>query len=212
VICDGEMRRFFFVQTFYGKMDGLETLEPLRKTGLYAYDSVPRYRATRKVTVPKGLGTVEEFKYLQTQTDKPIKATCPGPVTLSSHPDPPGRACNNDRLALCWDLVPPSTPTQGARCGGGGGSDRRALGGHRARQAAEYMRMFVRGRSQREDRLPRASRQPPLLPAAAFLVPLDVPGHSRDSASSSSSVRKPQMAEIDMWKRWGGPRRGLRRG
>ena len=44
-ICDGEMRRFFFVQTFYGQMDGLETLEPLRKTGLYAYDSVPRYRA-----------------------------------------------------------------------------------------------------------------------------------------------------------------------
>ncbi len=24
VVCDGEMRRFFFVQTFYGKMDGLE--------------------------------------------------------------------------------------------------------------------------------------------------------------------------------------------
>ena len=42
VICDGEMRRFFFVQTFYGKMEGLESLEPLRKTGLYAYDSVPR--------------------------------------------------------------------------------------------------------------------------------------------------------------------------
>ena len=44
VICDGEMRRFFFVQTFYGKMEGLEAIEPLRKTGLYAYDSVPRYR------------------------------------------------------------------------------------------------------------------------------------------------------------------------
>src|SRR5580765_7360655 len=85
VLCDGEMRRYFFVQTFYGRMEGLETLEPLRKTGLYAYDSVPRYRATRKVTVPKGLGTVDEFKYLVSQTDKPIKATCPGPVTLSIH-------------------------------------------------------------------------------------------------------------------------------
>ncbi len=42
VICDGEMRRFFFVQTFYAKMDGLEPIEPLRKTGLYAYDSAPR--------------------------------------------------------------------------------------------------------------------------------------------------------------------------
>ena len=85
VICDGEMRRFFFVQTFYGKMDGLEEIEPLRKTGLYAYDSVPRYRPTRKITVPKGLGTVDEFKYLKAQTDKPVKATCPGPVTLSIH-------------------------------------------------------------------------------------------------------------------------------
>ncbi len=85
VICDGEMRRFFFVQTFYGKMEGLEMLEPLRKTGLYAYDSVPRYRPT----------------------DKPVKATCPGPVTLSIHVQTrPGDAYNNDRLALCWDLVP----------------------------------------------------------------------------------------------------------
>ena len=82
VICDGEMRRYFFVQTF---MEGPEPLEPLRKTGLYAYDSVPRYRATRKVTVPKGLGTVDEFKYLVSQTDRPVKATCPGPVTLSIH-------------------------------------------------------------------------------------------------------------------------------
>ena len=85
VICDGEMRRFFFVQSFYGRMEGLETLEPLRKTGLYAYDSVPRYRAARRVTVPKGLGTVDEFTYLKTQTDRPVKATVPGPVTLSIH-------------------------------------------------------------------------------------------------------------------------------
>ncbi|HJV54380.1 MAG TPA: hypothetical protein VJ971_00330, partial [Methylomirabilota bacterium] len=106
VICDGEMRRYFFVQTFYGHMDGLETLEPLRKTGLYAYDSVPRYRATRKVTVPKGLGTVDEFKYLVSQTDRPVKATCPGPVTLSIHIQTrPGDAYDGDRLALCWDLV-----------------------------------------------------------------------------------------------------------
>jgi len=107
VLCDGEMRRFFFVQTFYGKMDGLEEIEPLRKTGLYAYDSVPRYRPLRKIAVPKGLGTVEEFRYLRTQTDKPVKATCPGPVTLSIHIQTrPGDAYDNDRLALCWDLVP----------------------------------------------------------------------------------------------------------
>src|SRR5215510_7222852 len=108
VVCDGEMRRFFFVQTFYGRMEGLEPLEPLRKTGLYAYDSVPRYRPARKITVPKGLGTVEEFRYLKTQTDRPVKATVPGPVTLSIHIQtrPGDGVYNNDRLALCWDMVP----------------------------------------------------------------------------------------------------------
>src|SRR6266849_2734649 len=41
------------------------------------------------------------------QTDKPVKATCPGPVTLSIHIQTrPGDAYDNDRLALCWDLVP----------------------------------------------------------------------------------------------------------
>src|SRR2546430_11227975 len=107
VICDGEMRRFFFVQTFYAKMDGLEPVEPLRKTGLYAYDSAPRYRPRERVKVPRGLGAVEEFRYLVTQTEKPVKATCPGPVTLSIHVQlRPGDVYGNDRLALCWDFVP----------------------------------------------------------------------------------------------------------
>jgi len=107
VISDGEMRRFFFVQSFYEKMTGLEPLEPLRKTGLYAYDSVPRYRPLGKITVPGGLGTVDEFRYLRTQTDRPVKATCPGPVTLSIHIQTrQGDAYDGDRLALCWDLVP----------------------------------------------------------------------------------------------------------
>ena len=107
IVCDGEMRRFFFVQTFYAKMDGLEPVEPLRKTGLYAYDSAPRYRPRQRITVPRGLGVVEEFQYLKSQTDRPVKATCPGPVTLSIHVQlRPGDAYGNDRLALCWDFVP----------------------------------------------------------------------------------------------------------
>jgi 5-methyltetrahydropteroyltriglutamate--homocysteine methyltransferase len=107
IICDGEMRRFFFVQTFYGRMEGLEPVEPLRKTGLYAYDSAPRYRPRAKITVPKGLGVVDEYQYLKTQTDRPVKATVPGPVTLSIHVQTrPGDTYDGDRLALCWDLVP----------------------------------------------------------------------------------------------------------
>jgi 5-methyltetrahydropteroyltriglutamate--homocysteine methyltransferase len=88
-------------------MQGLEDVEPLRKTGLYAYDSVPRYRAVGRISVPTGLGVVDEFKYLKTQTDKPVKATVPGPVTLSIHIQiRPGDAYNGDRLALTWDMVP----------------------------------------------------------------------------------------------------------
>src|SRR5437899_10704234 len=91
-ICDGEMRRFFFVQTFYEKMDGLDAVEPLRKTGLYAYDSAPRYRPRQRIQVPSGLGVVEEFRHLNTQTDRPAKATGPRPVTASIHVQPPPRA------------------------------------------------------------------------------------------------------------------------
>lgn len=107
IICDGEMRRYLFVQSFYGKMDGLEPVEPLRKMGLYAYDSVPRYRPRSRIQVPKGLGVVDEFLYLRTQTDRPVKATVPGPVTLSIHVQTrPGDAYGGDRTALTWDLVP----------------------------------------------------------------------------------------------------------
>jgi len=60
------------------------------------------------VTVPKGLGTVDEFTYLKTQTDRPVKATVPGPVTLSIHIQTRqgDGVYSNDRLALCWDMVP----------------------------------------------------------------------------------------------------------
>jgi 5-methyltetrahydropteroyltriglutamate--homocysteine methyltransferase len=107
VICDGEMRRFFFVQTFYARMDGLEQIEPLRKTGLYAYDSPSRYRPLARIRVPHGLGVVDEYRYLKTQTDRPVKATVPGPVTLTIHIQTrTGDAYDGDRLALSWDMVP----------------------------------------------------------------------------------------------------------
>ena len=44
VITDGEMRRWYFVQGFYSQFTGLEELPPLRATGVYGYDSPPRYR------------------------------------------------------------------------------------------------------------------------------------------------------------------------
>jgi 5-methyltetrahydropteroyltriglutamate--homocysteine methyltransferase len=106
VISDGEMKRWYFVQSFYEKMEGIEPEEALRKVGLYAYDSVPRYRLREKVTVPHGLGVVEEFKHLKTQTDKPVKATCPGPLTVTIHlRDSSVREFYKDRMELFWQFA-----------------------------------------------------------------------------------------------------------
>ena len=83
IITDGEMRRYLFVQNFYGRMGGLQEQGPLRRTGFYAYDSVPRYTLTERISINQGLGIVEEFRYLQDNTTRPIKATCPGPLTMT---------------------------------------------------------------------------------------------------------------------------------
>ncbi len=87
-------------------MGGLERLEPLRKVGAYGYNSVPRYCPTARVTIPKGLGIVEEFKYLQRHTQKRIKATCPGPVTLTIHIRIKEDKSYSDRNELYWQFVP----------------------------------------------------------------------------------------------------------
>ena len=103
IISDGEMRRWYFVQSFYRRMTGLVDEPPLRKIGLYAYDSPPRYRAVDKVTVPEGLGIVDEFNYAKARTDRPLKATCPGPLTLTMHIRP-GEGYK-DRHDLAWEFA-----------------------------------------------------------------------------------------------------------
>jgi 5-methyltetrahydropteroyltriglutamate--homocysteine methyltransferase len=103
IVSDGEMRRSNFVQSFYGRMAGIVSDPPLRKVGLYGYDSPQRYHTTGKVTVPRGLGIVEEFEYTRAHTERPIKATCPGPLTLTMHIRP--RDGYRDRLELAWDFT-----------------------------------------------------------------------------------------------------------
>ena len=103
IIADGEMRRWYFVQSFYRRMTGLVEEPPLRKIGLYAYDSPPRYRTVEKVTVPNGLGIIDEFKYAKSHTSKPLKATCPGPLTLTMHIRP--REGYKNRLDLAWEFA-----------------------------------------------------------------------------------------------------------
>ena len=97
------MRRSYFVQSFYNRMTGIVRDSELRKVGLYGYDSPLRYHAVEKVTVPEGLGIVDEFSYARARTRTPLKATCPGPLTLSIHIRP-GEAYQ-DRLDLAWDFT-----------------------------------------------------------------------------------------------------------
>jgi 5-methyltetrahydropteroyltriglutamate--homocysteine methyltransferase len=113
IISDGEMRRWYFVQSFYGKMEGLESIGVLRKQGVYGYDSAPRYRPLTKISVPHGLGIVEEFRSLQQQIARQapgqrLKATCPGPLTITIHIQlrAEHRQLYPDRLALAWEFVP----------------------------------------------------------------------------------------------------------
>lgn len=84
-ISDGEMRRWKFVQSFYRRMTGLQSQGPLRKLGPEAYDSVPRYQAVERIQVPQGLGIVDEFRFLKANASHGLKATCPGPATISIH-------------------------------------------------------------------------------------------------------------------------------
>lgn len=102
IVTDGEMRRWYFVQSFYKRVSGIVSDPPLRKVGFYGYDSPPRYQAVEKVEVPEGLGIVEEFNYAKTRTRKPLKATCPGPLTLSIHIRPGD--VYKDRLELAWEF------------------------------------------------------------------------------------------------------------
>ena len=103
VISDGEMRRSYFVQGFYKRIEGIVADPPLRKIGLYGYDSPQRYHTVEKVTVPEGLGIVQEFEYTRAVTSRPIKATCPGPLTLSMYIRP--RDAYKDRMELTSEFT-----------------------------------------------------------------------------------------------------------
>jgi len=83
IINDGEMRRWHVFQTWYKRLSGLEPLEPLRKVGFYGHDSSVRYRPMVRLAAPRGLGIVEEFLYLKAHTQKPMKVTCTGPLTMT---------------------------------------------------------------------------------------------------------------------------------
>lgn len=107
VITDGEQTRLDFNLSFYGFLQGLE-LEPAspRRFGPPAHDQRGKHRVSGKLSAPRGLGTVEDFKRLQrlAPPGPALKASVPGPYTLS------GRLLPNerypDRYALTEALLP----------------------------------------------------------------------------------------------------------
>ena len=106
-ITDGEMRRWYFVQSFYGRMEGLIERPVLRQAGLYGYDSVPRYWLDGRLSIPEGLGIVEEFRFLKENAgpDQKIKACCPGPLTLTMHIQLREGDPYKDRVELGWEFA-----------------------------------------------------------------------------------------------------------
>jgi 5-methyltetrahydropteroyltriglutamate--homocysteine methyltransferase len=65
----------------------------------------PRYRPVARITVPHGLGIVDEFHYARQVASKPLKVTCPGPLTLSIHIQLHDTSLYKDRLELAWEFA-----------------------------------------------------------------------------------------------------------
>jgi 5-methyltetrahydropteroyltriglutamate--homocysteine methyltransferase len=103
VLGTGEMPRVRFIVSFYDHLTGIRRHDPPRKVGAPHYDSYPVLEAVERVAAPEGLGIVEEWKLARRLTDRPLKATCPGPYTLMIPLRPGGPY--RDREALLADLI-----------------------------------------------------------------------------------------------------------
>jgi 5-methyltetrahydropteroyltriglutamate--homocysteine methyltransferase len=90
IITDGEVRRLDgYVDSYYAVIKGIEPLPVRRKAGPWGYDQQTRYEAVGRIaTPPGGLGIVREFEYLKRHTARPTKATCAGPLTFGSRIHP----------------------------------------------------------------------------------------------------------------------------
>jgi 5-methyltetrahydropteroyltriglutamate--homocysteine methyltransferase len=103
VITDGEMRRpAGYYRGFYDQFPVRE-LPPLRRIGVRHYDTRPRYELTGRIEPPPhGLGLVAAYEYLRAHTQKPLKATVPGPATFASPLELNGFYADRHALAYEW--------------------------------------------------------------------------------------------------------------
>jgi 5-methyltetrahydropteroyltriglutamate--homocysteine methyltransferase len=114
VMTDGEQTRLDFNLSFYGYLEGIELEgEPPRRFGPPAHDQRGRHKVIGELHAPRGLGAVEEFKRLQrlflsisskTASEITLKASVPGPYTLSGRLQPNPQY--QDRWALTEAMLP----------------------------------------------------------------------------------------------------------
>ena len=74
VLSTGEMMRVRFIIGFYDRFQGIRTLPAARKLGQPLWDTNTPFEVTEKVSAPRGLGIVEEFKLARELTGKRLKA------------------------------------------------------------------------------------------------------------------------------------------
>jgi len=107
VVTDGEQTRLDFNLSFYGYLEGIEreAASP-RRFGPPGHDQRSQHAITGELRAPKGLGIVAEFDRLQrlAPAGRTLKASVPGPYTLSGRLVPAGRYA--DRYAVTEALLP----------------------------------------------------------------------------------------------------------
>ena len=107
VITDGEQTRYDFNLSFYGRLEGLNA-KPFspRRFGPPAHDQRGKYEVTGTLRSKHGLGAVAEFELLKklAPPGPVLKASVPGPYTLSGRINPGGTY--KDRWDVTEALMP----------------------------------------------------------------------------------------------------------
>ena len=80
---NGEMGWENFTLGFFGRLAGLTPLPVPRRWGVPNYDTPTPYQVADTLSAPEGLGLVDEWRMTRRLTDRPLRATCPGPYTLA---------------------------------------------------------------------------------------------------------------------------------
>ena len=108
VITDGEQTRIDFNLSFYGFLKGLQAKhDETRKFGPPAHDQRGKHSIIAPLTAPAGLGAVAEYERLVRLAPKgpTLKASIPGPYTLSGRMIPDGKIYK-DRFDITEALLP----------------------------------------------------------------------------------------------------------